>query len=848
MKRKSILKAGLAAIMLTSLAGGVYDIGYAAYDENLKTYTLDTVIVNADRTKNQFGDTITEQSYYRTGGDVKVITREEIEKRHYTDITEAIKRIPGVTFQNPGYRGGEYGYQFYNNGVSINGDTRVIILVDGRRVDNAASGRIDDYGKANGSKSTGVNLDQVTNMENIDKIEVIKGPGASAYGADATGGVINIITRKGGTENKGSIDLSTGSWNKHHYAINYSGSAGDDKSWHYFISANRDMSGDTKYHDSFTDSDAKLEGSRWKEQGLNLRLDKDFNEKQNLKIWYNFRDGKDGYPIAVPNQKYMNEKDWTNIITRATIGKFYQNGSSKQLLDVSDLDNNTIYQLNNSGYRRDKDSDGVEYGNPYWHSIRYAGDAKNPGYHNLYALDGNYGSYSRFRNRDWDIVYTFNKENGMDSFIRYYYQDHWLTDRDVYHWYRNLAVKTGKIGNDFMNAFPNGATGEQIKQWIKNNLAPFTGDKAALKKWIEDTGGYAGDPTHYYEEKNQGIQFQYAKSIGINDVIADFNYDTAKAYSHTLNNTSDTWKTSNVKRKTYEGYIQDKIHITDKWDLTPSLRYVKYSSFEDSNTGKVQGSGDSHAFTYALNTEYMFNDTLGAYLGVTKVYRPIKEGDYSATDTAYNQPLKDEKGVAWTFGIHKDFSPKTTVAVHYDYTKMSNSIANLPVLDPKTGDFESAPLNAKEDKQSINVTLDHQFNDHVTLSASYSHMKDKWKSKDYWTLGPEYGYDPDDINASINSLRPQNHYALNLSYQNAGLYTGLLVNWYTGCSDYAFTSNRFLVLDWNINYDITKDINVYAVVGNLTNESYETSYNAWNGKGSSAMPGRYFMIGTKYKF
>lgn len=59
-------------------------------------YTLDAVVVEADKTKNKFGDTITEQSYYRTGGDVKVITREEIEKRHYTDVTEAIKRIPGL--------------------------------------------------------------------------------------------------------------------------------------------------------------------------------------------------------------------------------------------------------------------------------------------------------------------------------------------------------------------------------------------------------------------------------------------------------------------------------------------------------------------------------------------------------------------------------------------------------------------------------------------------------------------------------------------------------------------------------------------------------------------------------
>ena len=97
-----------AVLALTGFLGGMHP-AEAAYDENLNMYTLDAVYVEADRTKNKFGDTITEQSYYRTGGDTKVITREEIDKRHYTDVTEAIKRIPGITFQNPGYRGGEYG-------------------------------------------------------------------------------------------------------------------------------------------------------------------------------------------------------------------------------------------------------------------------------------------------------------------------------------------------------------------------------------------------------------------------------------------------------------------------------------------------------------------------------------------------------------------------------------------------------------------------------------------------------------------------------------------------------------------------------------------------------------------
>ena len=802
MKRHSTILASMMMVM------GICANVYAAHDENLNSYTLDTIIVEADAIKNKFGDTITEQSYYRTGGDVKVITREEIEKRHYTDLTEAIKRIPGVTFQNPGYRGGEYGYQFYNNGVSINGDTRVIILVDGRRVDNAASTRIGSNTKS-GSKSTGVNLDQVTNMENVDKIEVIKGPGASVYGPDALGGVINIITRKGGNNNTGSIDVSTGSWHKHKYALSYSGSAGKDNSWHYFLSANRDMSGDTKYRDGIVGGNGTLGGSKWKEDGVNIRLDKDFNDKQSLKVWYNFKEGKDGYPIAVPNLKYWNEKDWNDIIFKATVGQLDENNK---------LIGGTL-----------------------------TGDARNPGYHNLYALDGQvYGSFSRFKNNDWDIQYIFDKDNGMESFIRVYDQNHRYAHRDKYQWY----VNGRGAGAAYEAAFPAGATNEQLSQWIADNLAPFPdGDQNKVQEWLEKTGGVAQEPTSWREEKNRGVQLQYAKSVGVNDIIASVTYDKSKNFSK-KRSTDGSLTESHVTRSSVLGYIQDKIHLSDKWDITPAIRYSKYSSFDTSNaSGTTKGKGDTHLLTPVINTQYMFDDTSSMYFGWTKVFRPLKQGDYTSVDGVFHTPLEDEKGDAWTLGYKKDLSDKTSVAVHYDWTRMSNAIATLPILDIDTGDITRTAVNAKEEKKSFNLTLDHQFDDHFTLSASYSHMKDKWKAKKGWILDSSWGYsDDDDINTAINSLRPANHYALNLSYENGKLYTGLLTNWYTGCSEHAFTDKQFLVLDWNINYEVTKDLTAYALVTNLTNEAYETSYNSWNGVGSSAMPGRCFMIGMKYKF
>lgn len=519
-------------------------------------------------------------------------------------------------------------------------------------------------------------------MENVDKIEVIKGPGASVYGSDATGGVINIITRKGGDQNVGSIDLSTGSWHKHKYAISYSGSAGDDNSWHYFISANRDMSGDTGYKDGIVGSNGSLGGSKWKEDGVNFRVDKDFNDKQNLKVWYNFKEGKDGYPIAVPNMKYWNEKDWNDIIFKATVGQLDANNK---------LVGSTL-----------------------------TGDAKNPGYHNLYALDGQvYGSFSRFKNNDWDVQYTFNKENGMESFIRVYDQNHRYAHRDKYQWYVN-----GRGAADaYKAAFPNGATNEQLSQWISQNLAPFPdGDQEKVKEWLEKTGGAAQEPTSWHEEKNRGVQLQYAKTVGVNDIIASVTYDKAKNFSKRINNATGEITTSHVDRKSTTAYIQDKIHLSDKWDITPSLRYAKYSAFETTNDkGKTQGKGDTRLLTPVINTQYMFDDTSSMYFGWTKVFRPLKQGDYTSVDGVFKTPLDDEKGDAWTLGLRKDLSDKTSVAVHYDWTRMSNAIATLPVF--VEGEIKNTAVNAKEDKQSFNLTVDHQFDEHFTLSASYSHMR-----------------------------------------------------------------------------------------------------------------------------
>ena len=767
------MKKRNAALIAAVVVCGMWSPAQAAFDENLNYYTLDTVYVEADATKNKFGDTLTEQAYYSTGGDVKDITREEIEKRHYVDVTDAVKRIPGITFANPGFRGGEYGYSTYSNSISINGDPRVVVLVDGRRVDNVTSTR---YGSsAAGGAKTMVDLNQLVSMESIEKIEVIKGPGASAYGADATGGVINIITRKGGRENRGTIDLSTGSWDKHVYKLTYSGSAGDDHSWRYFVTANRNMSGDTKYKDGVTKTNRTYTGTAYKEEGVNFRLDKEIDENRTVKLWYNHQNGHDGYPITARDWRYWNEKDWNRILQGTVEGKF--------------------------------------------------GNEVNPGYRNLFSLDALSGSYNAYRHNDWELSYTFGRENDMESFVRLYHQSH-------HYWGVDRYPDWGEKEADFV-PFPDS------KEWpdfIKNY--PWT-------RGLE--------PNNVRNEKNYGVQVQYGQAIGKHDVLASITYDKASTERDSFNKNANKMIHIESKRDTVQAYVQDKIHVTDNWDLTPALRYSYY------NTGKADSADRNgnitttynekvSTLTPAINTQYRFDDTMSAYFGWTKVYRPIRTSDYN-TETPNGDRLRDEKGDAWTIGIRKEFTDKLGLSVNYNFTHMSNAIARYSVRLPGEQDFKLKSVNAKEDKKSFNVTADYRLDDHWSFGLAYSYLNDKWKAQPGMEFDPELSLKRNgNVNARINQLRPQNHYIGNITYENGKWYTDLLINWYTGMNTEAFTSRRALVVDWNVNYQVNKDWDAYLSVTNLTNEAYENSYSSRNGLGAMPQPGRQIMVGAKYNF
>ncbi|WP_447893976.1 TonB-dependent receptor domain-containing protein [Vreelandella sp. GE22] len=137
-----------------------------------------------------------EQTLNNAPASISVVTRQELEQNPFTNVAEAIADIPGVdTRAGTGKTGGRE--------ISIRGmpSDYTLILIDGRRQNT--SGDV----TPNGFSSTSTSF--MPPLSAIERIEVIRGPMSTLYGSDAMGGVINIITRRVGTEWAGSVSVET---------------------------------------------------------------------------------------------------------------------------------------------------------------------------------------------------------------------------------------------------------------------------------------------------------------------------------------------------------------------------------------------------------------------------------------------------------------------------------------------------------------------------------------------------------------------------------------------------------------------------------------------------------------
>lgn len=210
--------------------------------------------------------TKTEQEIKKTGSSVTVITKEDIAESGYKTVEEALRNVPGLTVVSSGPFGAA-------TDVSIRGSKNyghTLVLVDGMIVNDPISiQRSFDFAHMQ--------------LDNIERIEIVRGPQSTLYGSDAMAGVINIITKKGQKENLADFSLWGGQYNTIGGNIGMSGAI--DKFNYSFSLSMMDTDGISKAYGG-TEDDA------FSNIGFSTRLGYEILDNAEVSVIFRYSDSK----------------------------------------------------------------------------------------------------------------------------------------------------------------------------------------------------------------------------------------------------------------------------------------------------------------------------------------------------------------------------------------------------------------------------------------------------------------------------------------------------------------------------------------------------------------------------
>jgi vitamin B12 transporter len=184
-------RAGLASALLLALPVHAAEPLLAA---------LDTVFVTATRTPTRSDDLLS---------DVTVVDREQLDRLGADTLPDLLARLPGIQMTHNGGRGA-------TGSLSLRGTNtnQTLVLIDGQRMSSA---------------TTGATAIEHLPVDQIERIEILRGPASSLYGSDAIGGVIQVFTRAGDGAPAPRVSVGAGSYRTRQGSVGYGGQVGDTR-------------------------------------------------------------------------------------------------------------------------------------------------------------------------------------------------------------------------------------------------------------------------------------------------------------------------------------------------------------------------------------------------------------------------------------------------------------------------------------------------------------------------------------------------------------------------------------------------------------------------------------------
>ncbi len=260
--------------------------------------TLDEVIVTA----NKFP-----QKQSETGKVVTIITQDQLQKSFGKSISEVLNQQPGVIINGADNNLGT-NQTVYTRGAS---SANTLIMLDGVPLYDA-SGISNEFDLNNFA------------LDNIERIEILKGSQSTLYGSDAVAGVINIISKKGEKKPFNThVALSAGSYNTYKGSVSLSGS--NSKGETYFVSYNKIYSkGFSSAYDSTGKNNFDKDG--FDQDLFQLNYGSRFFEKTSVRLFGKYNSNH----ADIDAGAFADDKDYTykndNTIAGASVDYKLKNG------------------------------------------------------------------------------------------------------------------------------------------------------------------------------------------------------------------------------------------------------------------------------------------------------------------------------------------------------------------------------------------------------------------------------------------------------------------------------------------------------------------------------------------
>ncbi|MCU1782400.1 TonB-dependent receptor [Pseudomonas sp. 13B_2.1_Bac1] len=354
-------------------------------DDALK---LPDVVISANRQVQARNDSSAANS---------VFTRDDIDRLQPTSLTDLLSRVPGVQVAPTGGRGSLPG--IYIRGTK---SAQSLVLVDGQRIANTTSG---DSGL------------QYLNVDQIERVEVLRGSRSVIYGSDAIGGVIQVFTRRNaeqGLQPRMKLGFgSNGTWERS------LGVSGGDEHTRFNLGASLDeTAGINSTHQSFP-SDGDHDAYR--NQSLSLNLSHAFSDT--LEAGFNLLDNRG-------KSEYDNSFGRYDVATGQTVGqKPYTDYTVSSASGYVDATLNQHWQSRlelghseNRDTKRDTLSDDSSVFNTYRDSVNWQNDLTLNEQNSL-ILGGDWYE-DRFHG---STTFTENSRWNRAAFVQHRFRGEWFS-------------------------------------------------------------------------------------------------------------------------------------------------------------------------------------------------------------------------------------------------------------------------------------------------------------------------------------------------------------------------------------------------------------------------------------